>query len=767
MQKFTIAILVLVLTACTAMPQNARQVTPTPTLPPTQQPTLTNTPILTLPSTPTRMYILQVGGSGSQATIQSAINAAKDGDTIQVAQGSYFENISIPNSLKNIRIEGGWNEDFSSRSEDNSLTIIDGGAKDRVINVGDIKSGIHSFTIEGFTIRNGMAEDDGGAIYSRVFNKDVKMTLSLINNTIEKNLSRHMGGGLYLETFDSATLDLIMEKNILNDNSTNNAGGGIAVLSNSGSSLTVSMTQNIILRNTVPHKVEGLQGGWDGGGIAAYASSDSAKTTLLLTNNIISENEAGFGGGVWMYALRKNTTFDASFINNIIVLNRGGYGAALMTGCGVTDPVDSIGEVSNLLLLNLTNNTIANNFGENTGGVHLSTGSSFGGGGETRFTSRNDIFWGNSGNEDDHQLILTVQEIGKTTANIDYSDMENTPILNEKVTIISDNIIIKDPIFVDPSHQNYQLEIDSPAIDAGDPDPQDNDGQVPPGMGSNRNDLGAYGGPNNAVWDSLIEKWQHLVDTSILETSLTPVVTSTFVPLPKSELKTVSRMAVENDGMMLMLVPEGEFEMGSNDGNDDEKPVRAVWLDSFWIDQTEVTNAMYGKCVTEGTCKPSEFADNNMFNGSDQPVVGVDWNDATAYCKWAGRRLPTEAEWEKAARGTDGRTYPWGEGLACDKANYEPCKNITTEVGTYAIGASPYGVLDMAGNVWEWTADWYDPSYYNNSTKRNPAGPGSGEYRVLRGGSWDPDGGVRAAYRGAGNPDFGTRDFGFRCAVSQ
>jgi serine/threonine-protein kinase len=225
-------------------------------------------------------------------------------------------------------------------------------------------------------------------------------------------------------------------------------------------------------------------------------------------------------------------------------------------------------------------------------------------------------------------------------------------------------------------------------------------------------------------------------------------------------------MAAENDDMMLMFVPEGKFEMGSENGDSDEKPVHVVWLDAFWIDQTEVTNAMYAKCVTEGMCKPSEYADNNKFNSSDQPVVAVDWNDATAYCKWAGRRLPTEAEWEKAARGTDGRTYPWGEELNCDIANAPFCKENTSKVGTYTNGASPYGALDMAGNAWEWVADWYDSSYYNNSPDRNPVGPGSGEYRVLRGGSWDPDGGVRASYRGAGNPDFGGRDFGFRCAVS-
>ncbi len=229
--------------------------------------------------------------------------------------------------------------------------------------------------------------------------------------------------------------------------------------------------------------------------------------------------------------------------------------------------------------------------------------------------------------------------------------------------------------------------------------------------------------------------------------------------------------------MTLLYVPAGDFLMGSNDSDalasSDEKPQHTVYLDAFWIDKTEVTNAMYAKCVSAGACQPPGGNGSNTRNsyyGNSQydnySVINVSWNDATAYCQWVGRRLPTEAEWEKAARSTDGRIYPWGNASPDPTLlNFNQNINDTTEVGKYPSSASPYGALDMAGNVREWVADWYDPSYYANSLAENPTGPSSGDRRVLRGGSWlNPWRDVRGANRYRDVPDIRNYDVGFRCS---
>ncbi len=220
----------------------------------------------------------------------------------------------------------------------------------------------------------------------------------------------------------------------------------------------------------------------------------------------------------------------------------------------------------------------------------------------------------------------------------------------------------------------------------------------------------------------------------------------------------------------MVYVPEGEFLMGSADSDpdagSDEKPQHTVYLDAFWIDKTEVTNAAFALCVQAGACQTTgaDFSEK-----PNHPVVAVSWNDAAAYCEWAGRRLPTEAEWEKAARGTDGRIYPWGDGAPdATLLNYNGNIGGTTEVGSYPDGASPYGALDMAGNVWEWANDWYDSSYYSNSPSENPQGPSTGDARVLRGGSWVNEArNVRVSNRGRGYPDYRfVGSGGFRCSFS-
>jgi len=225
--------------------------------------------------------------------------------------------------------------------------------------------------------------------------------------------------------------------------------------------------------------------------------------------------------------------------------------------------------------------------------------------------------------------------------------------------------------------------------------------------------------------------------------------------------------------MTRLFVPEGEFTMGS-DVNTDEQPIHKVYLDSFWIDQTEVTNAMYAQCVTEGACtvphnSSSSTQDDYYYYGysafNNYPVIYVDWYQAKTYCEWAGGSLPTEAQWEKAARGTDERNSPWGnENPTCDLANISGCKEDTSTVGSYPAGASPYGALDMAGNVWEWVSDWYGT--YPAGTASNPQGPSSGEARVMRGESWfDVTNDFRSALRGGVTPLSNNYDIGFRCVL--
>jgi len=231
-----------------------------------------------------------------------------------------------------------------------------------------------------------------------------------------------------------------------------------------------------------------------------------------------------------------------------------------------------------------------------------------------------------------------------------------------------------------------------------------------------------------------------------------------------------------SDGMAEVFIPAGEFLMGSSASDPDayggEGPLHRVYLDSFWIDRTDVTNGMYARCVQQGACQPpdrsSSYTRGDYYEDpayAGYPVIFVTWFDAAAYCFWAGGKLPTEAQWEKAARGNDGRTYPWGSATP-DRTllNYNVQTGDTTPVGAYPAGASPYGVLDMAGNVWEWVADWYEPDYYSHSSQRDPPGPDQGLGRVMKGGSWNVIAQTaRSAVRGRRTPDYAFDNVGFRC----
>jgi len=240
------------------------------------------------------------------------------------------------------------------------------------------------------------------------------------------------------------------------------------------------------------------------------------------------------------------------------------------------------------------------------------------------------------------------------------------------------------------------------------------------------------------------------------------------------------------DASVMVLVPGGEFLMGTSDADveayaeilplqkaaryDNERPQRAVHVDPFWIDQTEVTNSQYARFLEETDYVPEHYLSARLWTDPDMPALVLVWEDAAVYAQWAGKRLPTEAEWEKAARGTDGRFWPWGSvwdstvlsgndgtGLEDGYVEFAP-------VGQFPQSASVYGALDMAGNAWEWVSDRYDPAYYTYGPAVNPQGPGTGDGHVLKGGGWAENKAfTRAASRVGGNP--GSLLIGFRCAM--
>jgi formylglycine-generating enzyme required for sulfatase activity len=280
------------------------------------------------------------------------------------------------------------------------------------------------------------------------------------------------------------------------------------------------------------------------------------------------------------------------------------------------------------------------------------------------------------------------------------------------------------------------------------------------------------------------------------KTPMSVVVTAT----PEEPIATPAPVAGvtmmwEKDESEMVYVPAGEFLMGFSESDveairaispeaefsvEGEKPQHKVFLNAFYIDKYEVTNARYQKCVKAGAC--NEPSDTTYYGKADyvqHPVVYVSWYGANAYCRWAGKRLPSEAEWEKAARGDEERTWPWGNTFDenrvnfCDKNCPEWWKHVsvddgyalTAPVGSYPEGSSLYGALDMAGNVWEWVADWYDPNYYSQSPYRNPPGPDSGSEKIVRGGSWlNGFTDIRAGYRYELAPTHQGKDLGFRCA---
>ncbi|TFG50452.1 MAG: formylglycine-generating enzyme family protein [Anaerolineales bacterium] len=243
----------------------------------------------------------------------------------------------------------------------------------------------------------------------------------------------------------------------------------------------------------------------------------------------------------------------------------------------------------------------------------------------------------------------------------------------------------------------------------------------------------------------------------------------------------------EIDRMQIYYVSPASFQMGAadhdEDADDEEKPQHPVRLIGFWIVKTEVSNQQYKLCVEDGSCELSKYDGDETYNGPNYPVVGVDWQDAVNYCTWAGGRLPTEAEWEYAAKGERGSIYPWGNEYngtflnACDlncseswaDKNLDDGYQRSAPVGSFPGGASWVGALDMAGNVWEWVWDWC--GVYGSDPQENPIGPEEGECKIIRGGAWaSPPAGLRTTYRIIGTSEIGPTirhpNIGFRCVIS-
>lgn len=526
--KKTIALLLVIavaLAGCAGPPPASSTTSSSPsppittsgTTPPSQTPGITPTPSISDPLT------LQVGGSGKYRSIQQAIDSAPSGATIQVAQGVYTDKINIAGA-KDVSLQGGWSSDFSTRNKDASTTILDGAGVDRVINIIAKTDMSIGFALDGFTIKNGNAKF-GAGIFAQTEGKQALINLKLVNNVFTANKATNWGaamsigtasadskilleltrnqiysnesgnnaGGLTIKSF-GGVLEATLDSNSILNNTANNFGGGISLMSDN-SSMTVTLKNNSIRNNKVTLLNSGVSDGMDGGGIAINTAA-SADMKLFLMNNVISHNEAPYGGGIAAFAT-DSANLAVVMTNNILSRNVSDVsGGGIFCLTGSHSPQSKPG---GSILWKLANNDIVYNASNRgVGGISSNTA----GGGSTTIVSRNDIIWGNT-DTTDSPVQVKLGSVGGTPSLVEFDGAYSLiPSFYsiQGALMKKEHIMDKDPLFADIEKEIYYLRDDSPCIDAGSPDSSFNDGQRPPAKGTERNDLGAYGGPYNFDW---------------------------------------------------------------------------------------------------------------------------------------------------------------------------------------------------------------------------------------------------------------------------